>query len=122
MATLSDVGIDAGRDAGILHLDRQHAAVWQLGAVNLPDRGGSDRMRLEVAEAPPPVAAPLGAEHLIELPGRHVVCVVAQAREDPGEFGWQQVAGVQRDHLPELHCGAAQVGELVGRRARRWRA
>ncbi len=109
-----DIGIDAGGDAGILHLDRQHAAIGQLGAVDLADRCGRDRMRLEMAEAPPPVAPPFGGEHLVELRRGHVVRIVAQPRHDRAQLGREQIARVHRDHLAELHRRTAQMRELVG--------
>ena len=46
--------------------------------------------------------------------GRHAIRLVAQPREDRRQFGRQQVAGVHRDHLAELHRRAAQVRQPVG--------
>jgi len=44
------VGADRGGDAGVLHLDRDLAPVVQRRAVDLPDRGGGDRLRVEAGE------------------------------------------------------------------------
>jgi hypothetical protein len=57
------IGIDAGGNARILHLDRQFAAIGQAGPVDLPDRGGGQRARVEVGKAAAPVRAPFGIEH-----------------------------------------------------------
>jgi hypothetical protein len=41
--------------------------------------------------------------------------VAAQPGQDVAELGRQEVAAVEADHLPQLHCRAAQVGEPVGK-------
>ena len=38
---------------------------------------------------------------------------LAKARHQLGQFGRQQIAGVHRDHLPELHRRTAQVGQTL---------
>ena len=53
-----------GGDAGVLDLDRHVAAVVQLGAVDLADRGGGDRVGVELGEVILELAAELGLDHL----------------------------------------------------------
>ena len=68
-----DVGINAGGNAGILHLDRNHPPIGQLGTVHLPDRGGGNRRRLEPGKPAAPILAPFGDQDLIKLGRRHVM-------------------------------------------------
>ena len=95
-----DIGIDARRDAGILHLHRHRAPIVQHRAMDLPDRRRRNRCRLEAGEASPPVRPPRGGQHRLQLPGRHEMRCIAQPREDRGQFLWQQIARIERDHLP----------------------
>ncbi len=40
--------------------------------------------------------------------------ILAQLGHDLGQFGWQHVARIHRDHLPQLHRRTAQVGQPLG--------
>ena len=105
---------DAAGDARVLHLDRQPAAVEGLGRMHLADRGRRHRGERELAEGARPVLAPGGLQHLHQLAHGHRLGICAQAGEDLGQLGGQQVAGVHRQELPDLHRRAAQVGQLLG--------
>jgi len=65
-------------------------------------------------EPPPPVLAPFGGEHTVELLRRHVVRVVPQLGENRGELRRKHVARIHRNHLPELHRRPPQMRQLVG--------
>ena len=56
-------------------------------------------------------------EHAVELGGRHVMGVVAQPRHDLRQFGGQQIARVERDHLPQLHRRTPQMRKAIHRAA-----
>jgi hypothetical protein len=73
-----DVALDAGRDAGILDLEREDAAVLRDGAVHLADRGRGHGLGVELGEALAPARAELGGEQALELRVRHGVAVGAQ--------------------------------------------
>ena len=67
-AEVAHVGVDRLGDAGVLDLDGNVAAVVQLGAVHLPDRGGGDRLGLEVRERRPELLAEIVLDHLARPP------------------------------------------------------
>jgi hypothetical protein len=48
-----------------------------------------------------------GAQHLIQLLGRHEIGLIAQGRKDFRQFLGQEIARIQTDHLPHLHRRAA---------------
>ena len=62
------------------YLDREEAAVAGRRAVDLADRGGGDRARLEPLKPRPPILAPLRRKNLLQLLRGHVVGVVAKPR------------------------------------------
>ena len=109
-----DIRIDAVAHPGILHLDRQIAPVGGPRAVDLADRRRGERPGIEAREPAPPILAPIARKHLLELRWRHVMRIVAQPREDLRQLGREEIARVHRNHLPQLHRRAAQVGELIG--------
>ena len=109
-----DIGINAGRDAGILHLDRQIAPIQCHGAVDLADRGRRNRRHVEPLELRAPVRPPAGHQHLLQLLFRHRIGFGAQASENVGQFARQHLAAVHRNQLPQLHRRAAQPREFVG--------
>ena len=108
------VAVDAAAHARVLQLDRQLLAVAGARAMHLADRGRRARGEGEALEALLPALAPVRLQHLHHLAHRHGARVLAQAGEDLGELGRQQVAGVHRHQLPDLHRRAAQLRELVG--------
>lgn len=52
-------------------------------------------------------------QHLLQLGRGHMVGAVAQPTQDGGKLGREHVAGIHRDHLPQLHRRAAQVRQLI---------
>ena len=109
-----DIAVDRLGDARVLHLDRQLLAIAGEGLVDLTDAGGGDGARVEPAELLAPLRPPFGAQHLVELLGRHEIGLIAQGGEDFRELLGQEVARIEADHLPHLHRRAAQVREAVG--------
>ena len=85
----------------------------QARAVHLGDRGGAERLALEVREQHRERRAELGFDrgaHLREGQGRHLV---AQRRERRGHRGGQQVVAV-RGELAGLHEGTLEIPEGCG--------
>lgn len=109
-----DVAVDAGAHAGVLHLDRQIAAVMRLRAVHLPDRGGGEGAQIKAFEAPIPSAAPGGIEHRLQLLGRHMRRLGAQGGHDRGHLGRQDKARIHREHLPQFHRRPAHLAQITG--------
>ena len=97
-------------DARVLHLDRHVAPVVQPRAVDLPDRGGGDRLVLEGRERLLHRLLELGLDHLAHVREAHLRRRVAQLAELALELlavllGHE--ADVEEAHdLPELHRGA----------------
>ena len=61
------VGADGAGDARVLDLDRDVAPVVQRGAVDLADRGGGDRLLVEVGEDLVERLAELLLDHLAHV-------------------------------------------------------
>ncbi len=110
-------------DARVLHLDRDVAPVVQPRAVDLPDRGGGDRLGLERVEDVLDRLAELGLDHLAHVGEADLRRGVAQL----AELALELLAVLLRDepdveeahHLPELHRRALHRPErghdLLGR-------
>ena len=124
-AEVAQVDLHRLGHAGVLDLDRHGLAVARDCAVDLPDRGGGERLVLELGEVLGQRAAELGAHELLELRPRQRRHVVAQRREralellalglrDRGELD-------RRKHLADLHRGAAHAPELLDELAREGR-
>jgi len=109
-----DVAVDALTDAGVLNLDRQMPAIPGQCGVDLANRGGRHRRKGKTREMPIPVFAPMGVEDGDKLAHRHRVGIRAQPGENISQFGRQQIAGIHRHQLSDLHRCTAQPGELVG--------
>ena len=108
------VAVDGARHAGVLHLEREVAAVDGARAMHLADGGGRDRLVVERGEAALPAVPPLAAEHATQLRERHGVRIGAQDGERLRHFRRQQVVAFEREDLPELHRRAAQVRQALG--------
>ena len=95
------------RDAGVLDLDRDVAAVVQPRLVDLTDRGGGDRHRVEGLEDVLDALAVLGLDDLAHVLEGDLRRGVAQL----GELGLELLAVLlgheadveERHHLAELH-------------------
>ena len=96
--------------ARVLHLHGHIAPVVQLRAVDLPDRGGGDRLLVELRERLLQRLAHLLLDHLAHVLEGHLRRGVAQL----GELLLELLAVVlghqahveEREHLAELHRGA----------------
>ena len=115
------VGDDLLADARALHLDGHLRPVAQAGAVHLPQRGGGQRLRVEVRERLGHAHAQLGRDDALHLGVRERGHVVLE----PGQrlhvrLGQEVGAGGQE--LSELDVGGPQplqvVGQLAGHRCR----
>ena len=101
------VGPDRGGDARVLDLDRDLAAVVQPRAVDLADRGGGDRLGVELGEVLLQRRLELGLDHLAHAGEADLRRRVAQLAELALEL-LAVLLGHQPDveeahHLPELH-------------------
>ena len=119
---VAQVGVDRLGHAGVLHLDRHRLPVARHGAMDLADRGRSERLLLERGEDRGRLLPQLGAQQLLDLLVGQRRDVVAQRRQRLlealalvlGQRG--EVDG--REHLPDLHRGAAHLAELLDELAR----
>ena len=80
-AEVLHVGAHRGVHARVLHLHRHVAAVVQLRAVDLPDRGGGDRLLVELREGLLQRLAHLLLDHLAHVLEGHLRRGVAQLGE-----------------------------------------
>ena len=85
--------------------------------MHLADRGGGERLLVEVAEHPPERAAELLAHQLLQVREPHGRNVVAERRQAalqivPLLLG-EAVELDHRDHLADLHGGASHLPELL---------
>jgi len=96
-----EVGLDLARCVRTLHLDDDTAAVRQRRAMHLPDRRGSERLRIEVGEQPLDRLTELLLDRLLDLRVRerpHVVLQAAQLGDDVRRHD----VGARREQLAEL--------------------
>ena len=105
------VALDRSRDAGILDLQREVAAVARASAVHLPDRGGGDRLEIEVRKTRLPTAAVLAPQYTAQLRHGHGRGARAQHGQRLGELRRQDVSPLQGHDLTKLHGCAAQLGK-----------
>jgi hypothetical protein len=114
---VAQIGLDRLGDPGVLDLHGDRPAVAGRGAVHLADRGGGERLRLEVGEHVGDRPAELLAQEPLELGERHRRHVVAQRGEPALEVValvlGQAVEVDHRQHLADLHRGAAHLAELL---------
>ena len=119
-----EVGVDRGADPGVLDLHRDRAAVAQPGRVHLADRGGRQRLPVELGEGVLGRAPELVLQHFARQLRRHRRRVVAQ----PGQR--RLVGGLElaphrraerdeREHLPRLHQRPFRGTEQLGVALRR---
>ena len=114
---VAQVGLDRLGDARVLDLDRDPLALGGRRAVDLADRGGGERVVLEVVEEVFDRLAQLRLEQLLHALEGQRRDVVAQARERGlellalglGDRG--EVDG--REDLADLHRRAAHLAELL---------
>ena len=108
-ADVLEVGADDVLDAGVLDLDGDGAAVVQLGLVDLADRGGGDRLLVELGER---VLQRLAEVVLDDLP--HVLEGDARGhRLQLGELGLELLAVGLGDRADVDH--AERLADLHGR-------
>ena len=115
----------ASRRPRVLDLDGDRAAVVQPGGVDLTDRGGGQRLPVELGEHALGPPAELALEHHARELARHRRRVVAQSRErclvDRLELRRYRGGGRdERQYLPRLHqrsLGAAEQLRVALRRA-----
>ena len=114
---IAQVSLDGLRHPWILDLHGHLVAVERGGAVHLADRGGGERLLVEVAEHASERAAELLTHQLLEIREPHWRDVVAKR----GEAALQIIPLVlrepveldHRDDLADLHRGAAHLPKLV---------
>ncbi len=113
-AHIGHVTINAGGHTGILHLDRQIAAILQARFVHLTDTGRRNRAHIKPLKPLQPALGPVPCQHLFELRRRHERRICAQPPEDLRQLRRQHIAGVHRHQLPDFHGCAAHLRKLVG--------
>ena len=112
----ADVGVDALRDPGVLHLHRDQASVHPR-TMDLPDarrRGGELFEVLEACERIPELGLEHPADH--REVDRHGLAL--KLRQDVGGLGRQEVTRVEREQLAGLHERALQPAEVLGEQGR----
>ena len=82
--------------------------------MDLPYRGGGDGADVKLCKLPQPICRPLCVQHLLELLGWHVIGICPQPRHDLGKLRREQLAGIHGHKLPDLHCRAAHLRQLIG--------
>ena len=107
-AEVPEVAADRGGDARVLDLDRDLLAALQPRAVDLPQRSGRERARLEAREDALGLVAELVAHHLAQQREVHRRRLEVQGPEHVDELVRHQ-RGVARERLSELLHAAAQV-------------
>ena len=105
------VALDRARNAGILDLQREVAAVARTSTVHLPDRRGGNRLELEVRKARLPTAAVLAPQDAAQLRHGHGRGARTQHGQRLRKLGWQDVCPLKGNDLTELHGRAAQLGK-----------
>src|SRR6185295_18304637 len=117
----ADVAREVELDAGPLHFDRDLRAVPPRD-VDLPDRRRSDRGPLEALEDLVGPAPELRLDDALRDVRRERLDAVEQLPQRVA-VGERQDVGLEREHLPELDEGAAQVleqqAQALGARERR---
>ena len=105
-----EVGLDLLRGAGALHLDRDLVAVREDCAVDLADRGGGDRLTVELEEEALDREREVFLDHALDVlvrEGPHVVLEPAELGDDVG----RQDVRPHREQLAELDEGRAELVE-----------
>ena len=114
---VAQVGLDRLGDARVLDLDRDRLALGRGGAVDLADRGGGERLLLEVVEEVLDRLPELLPQQLLDALEGERRDVVAQARERRFELlalGLGDRGEVDgREDLADLHRRAAHLAELL---------
>ena len=96
------IAVDAVPHAGILHLDCKILPVACNRAVNLPDRSRCKGAHIEPGKAAVPARPPFGVQNGLQLFWRHVLRIIAHARQNCRQLLWQDDPGIHRQHLPQL--------------------
>jgi hypothetical protein len=113
-AGVAQVGVERLGDPGVLDLHRDDAAVEQLGAVDLADRGGGEGLLLELGEElGERFAVVLFGEHLLDLLPGHRRRVAAQLRQlllvDLAVLVGDELGVDEGGELPQLHRRALHL-------------
>ena len=107
-----EVGLDLLRRAGPLHLDGDDVPVREHRAVHLADRGGGDRLGVELDEEALDRLAQVLLDHALDLLVReraHVVLEAAQLGDDVR----REDVRPHREQLAELDEGRAELVEQL---------
>ena len=123
-AGVAQVGVERLGDPRVLDLHRDLAAVEQLGAVDLADRGGGERLVLELGEElGERLAVVLLLEHLLDLLPGHRRRVGAQLRQlllvDLAVLVGEELGVDEGGELAELHRRALHLAERADHLHRR---
>ncbi len=116
---VAQVGLQRLGDPGVLDLDRHRAPVAEGGAVHLADRGGGERLGLDLGEQLVDRLAPvLLVEHLAHLLPGHRRRAGAQLGElllvELRVLRRQELGVDERGELPHLHRRALHLAEDRG--------
>ena len=119
---VAQVGLDRLGHARVLDLDRDRLALVGHRAVDLADRGGRERLLLELGEDGGGLLPQLLAQQLLEpleRERRHVVAQLRQRLLEALALVLGQRAEVDRgEHLADLHRRTAHLPELLDQLAR----
>ncbi len=117
-AGVRQIRLEGVGDARVLHLDGDPRPVLQRGAVDLADRGGGERLRLDLGEHPVGWLLVLVLEDLVDLLPRHGGSAGPELCElllvDLAVLGRQEVDVDEGRHLSDLHRRAFHLAQDGG--------
>ena len=111
-----DVALDLARRVRALHLDGDLAAVREHRPVHLADRGGRERLCVELEEEPLDRLAELLADHALDVGERERPDVVLQPAQ-LGDDVRRDDVGPGREQLAELDEGRPELVEHLAQMA-----
>ncbi len=98
-----DVAGDRACYAWVLDLEREVAPIAGASAVHLPDRGGRERLIVELRKARLPALPQFAPEDPVQLRGRHRRSPRAQYGQRLRKLGRQHIFALEGNDLAELH-------------------
>jgi hypothetical protein len=114
---IGEIGLDRRGHVRILQLAGKPLAIERNSAMDLAERRGGGRMRIEFGEATPPIRPELGLHAAPDKGGAHRRRLGLQAHQFLGVIGRQRL-GNGRQHLGDFHQRPFERAERAGQRLR----